>query len=113
MDNKGNVPLREATFFILLSMAANPKHGYAIMKDIEIQSEGRVKLSTGTLYGAIKRLLDRGWIRRVDRSVEAENTRIRKEYELTALGRRFLEAEVERLKSLIRVAQDLISGATA
>jgi DNA-binding PadR family transcriptional regulator len=113
MDIKGNVPLREATFFILLSMAASPRHGYAIMKDIEMLSEGRVKLSTGTLYGAIKRLLDRGWIRRVDRSVVGENTRIRKEYDLTALGRRTLEAEIERLKSLIRVTGDSISGATA
>jgi DNA-binding PadR family transcriptional regulator len=113
MDNKGNVPLREATFFILLSMAANPKHGYAIMKDIENLSEGRVKLSTGTLYGAIKRLLDKGWIRRIDRSFEGEKTRIRKEYELTYVGRRIFEAEVARLKSLVRVAQDSISGATA
>ena len=113
MDNKGNVPLREATFFILLSMAASPKHGYAIMKDIEILSEGRVKLSTGTLYGAIKRLLDRGWIRRVDRSVEGENTRIRKEYELTDVGRRIFEAELSRLESLVRVAQDSVFGAAA
>ena len=113
MDNKGSLPLREATFLILLSMAARPKHGYAIMKDIEMLSEGRVKLSTGTLYGAIKRLLNRGWIRRVARSREGESTRVRKEYELTALGRRILEAEVERLNSLIRIAQDSISGATA
>jgi DNA-binding PadR family transcriptional regulator len=113
MDNKGNLPLREATFFILLSMAASPKHGYGIMKDIEMLSDGRVRLSTGTLYGAIKRLLDRGWIRRVDRSVEGENTRTRKEYELTALGRRIIEAEVARLKSLVRIAQDSFSGATA
>ncbi len=51
---------------ILLSLAPGPKHGYAILKEVETLSDGRVKLSTGTLYGAIERLLDQDWIRRVD-----------------------------------------------
>jgi DNA-binding PadR family transcriptional regulator len=113
MDIQANLPLREATFLVLLSLASSPRHGYAIMKDTEILSKGRVKLSTGTLYGAIKRLLDREWIRRVDISVEVENTRIRKEYELTALGRRIFEAEVVRLESLVTIARDSTAGAVA
>ena len=113
MDIQANLPLREATFFVLLSLASGPSHGYAIMKDTETLSEGRVRLSTGTLYGAIKRLLDREWIRRVDISVEVENTRIRKEYELTDLGRRIFDAEVVRLESLVTIARDSTAGAVA
>jgi DNA-binding PadR family transcriptional regulator len=113
MDIQANLPLREATFLVLLSLATGPRHGYAIMKDTEILSKGRVKLSTGTLYGAIKRLLDREWIRRVNISVEVGNTRIRKEYELTDLGRRIFDAEVARLESLVTVARGTTAGALA
>ena len=113
MDIEANLPLREATFLVLLSLASGPRHGYAILKDTEMLSEGRVKLSTGTLYGAIKRFLDREWIRRVDINVELENRRIRKEYELTDLGRRIFEAEVVRLESLVTIARDSTAGAVA
>ena len=65
-DILSRLPLREPTFFILLSLSPGPKHGYAILKEVEALSDGRVRLSTGTLYGAIKRLLDDDWIRRVD-----------------------------------------------
>jgi DNA-binding PadR family transcriptional regulator len=63
------LPLTEATFFILLSIAQRPKHGYAILKDVESLSGGRIKFSTGTLYGAISRLLEQEW---VDRSRSAQ-----------------------------------------
>ena len=53
-------PLTEPTYFILLSLSPKPKHGYAIMKDVKELSKSRVILSTGTLYGALKRLLDQG-----------------------------------------------------
>ena len=66
MDYDENLPLSEAVFFILLSLAPGPKHGYAIMKDVQALSDSRVGLSTGTLYGALKRLLDGGRVRRVD-----------------------------------------------
>jgi DNA-binding PadR family transcriptional regulator len=111
MDIQTNLPLREATFFILLSLATVPKHGYAIMKDAEALSEGRVKLSTGTLYGAIKRLLEQGWIRRLENRTEVGGARPRKEYELTDLGRRIFEAEVARLESLVSVARESTAGA--
>ena len=99
------LPLREPTFFILLSLSPGPKHGYAILKEVESLSEGRVKLSTGTLYRAIKRLLDRGWIRRVDDPIPNNTDRERKSYDLTELGRRILNAEIARLQKLVRVAQ--------
>jgi DNA-binding PadR family transcriptional regulator len=64
-----------------------------------------LKLSTGTLYGAIKRLLDGGWIRRVDDPLPNGTDRERKAYVLTEQGRRVLNAEVERLQKLVNVAQ--------
>jgi DNA-binding PadR family transcriptional regulator len=103
-ESHSHFPLREPTFFILLSLSPGPKHGYAILKEVESMSEGRVKLSTGTLYGAIKRLLDRGWIRRVDDPNPNGTDRERKSYSLTELGRRALNAEIARLKKLVRVA---------
>ena len=111
MDIQSNLPLTETTFFILLSLAPQPKHGYAIMKDVETLSHGRVRLSTGTLYGAIKRMLEQGWIERVEENGEQANGRIRKSYQLTDLGRRVLEAERERLGVLVAAAQEAMAGA--
>ncbi len=106
MDNaRSYTPLREPTFFILLSLSPGAKHGYAILKEVETLSEGRVLLSTGTLYGAIKRLLDRSWIRRVDDPIPNNTDRKRKAYALTERGRRVLNAELERLQQLVNVAQ--------
>lgn len=101
-----NLPLREPTFFILLSLSPGPKHGYAILKEVESLSDGRLKLSTGTLYGAIERLLDQGWIRRVDDPIPNVTNRKRKAYEITELGRRILNAEIARLRKLVSVAAD-------
>ena len=104
-DTLSYLPLREPTFFILLSLSPGPKHGYAILKEVEALSEGRVLLSTGTLYGAIKRLLNRSWIRRVDDPIPNGTARERKAYTLTEFGRRVLNAELERLQKLVAVAQ--------
>jgi DNA-binding PadR family transcriptional regulator len=104
-DILSQLPLREPTFYILLSLSPGPKHGYAIMKEVETLSEGRLKLSTGTLYGAIKRLLERGWIHRVDDPLPNSTERERKAYILTEQGRRVLNAEIERLQKMVNVAQ--------
>lgn len=98
------LPLREPTFLILLALSPNPKHGYAILKEVEALSEGRVLLSTGTLYGAIRRLLENGWIRRVDDPLPNGTERVRKAYELTEQGRRVLNAEIARLQKLVDAA---------
>jgi DNA-binding PadR family transcriptional regulator len=60
MNTLTEIPLTESTYFILLSLSSKPKHGYAIMKDVWILSNDRIILSTGTLYGALKRLLEQG-----------------------------------------------------
>jgi len=100
-----HLPLTEVTYFILLSLAPGPRHGYAIMKDVRSLSKGRVVLSTGTLYGALKRLLEGGWILRSDEAQPNGKGRERKTYRLTELGRHILEAELERLDSLVSAAQ--------
>jgi DNA-binding PadR family transcriptional regulator len=101
---QANLPLTEVTYFILLSLVPGPRHGYAIMKDVRQMSNNRVVLSTGTLYGAIKRMLEQGWILRSDDPHDDNNGRERKFYRLTTLGRQIFEAEVERLDSLVVVA---------
>jgi len=111
MDQKNEVqsslPLTEATFFILLSLAPGSKHGYAIMKEVSEMSRGRVAFSTGTLYGAIKRMLDQRWIERTGEGEadEAEETgRPRKAYLLTSLGKKIMTAEVARMQDLVQLA---------
>ena len=110
-DIQAHLPLTEAVLFILLSLAPEPKHGYAIMKDVQTLSENRVVLSTGTLYGALKRLLEQGWIERVEDTGDAAegSGRPRKAYALTGLGGRILDAEVARLRSLIVAARSRIA----
>jgi DNA-binding PadR family transcriptional regulator len=103
MDFQEHLPLSEAVFFILLSLLPGPKHGYAIMKDVEALSDSRVSLSTGTLYGALKRLLETGWVRRAAGDERDEAGRQRKAYALTQLGRGILEAETDRLKKLVSI----------
>jgi DNA-binding PadR family transcriptional regulator len=105
------LPLTEATFFILLSLASGQKHGYVIMKDVVRLSDDRVALSTGTLYGALGRLLDQGWIERVDE--EQTSGRPRKAYVLSDLGRSILSAETDRLKTLLSAAQVRLLGREA
>jgi len=106
-------PLTEVTYYILLILSPQPKHGYAIMKDVQALSGGRVLLSTGTLYGAIKRLLEQGWIKRVDDEASNDSGRVRKAYALTKLGRRALEAEVARLYRLVSAASSHSLGEPA
>jgi DNA-binding PadR family transcriptional regulator len=104
-DIQSNLPLTEGTYFILLSLSPRPKHGYAIMKDVRTLSRERLNLSTGTLYGAIKRLLEQGWILRIDDPGSNGSRRKRKVYCISNLGRRILEAELFRLNSLVSAAE--------
>src|SRR5579863_4319417 len=100
------LPLSEPVLLILLSLAGQPRHGYSILKDVEQMSDGRVVLSTGTLYGALRRLLDDDWIERFE---EKESSRGRQAYRLTSQGRRSLQMEVDRMKHLTRLAALLVA----
>ena len=97
-------PLSEQTYFILLSLQSDPKHGYAIAKDVQVVSNGRVTLSVSTLYTTLKRLLDDGWIRLKDET-SAGPGKPRKVYELTNKGGNVLRAEVQRLDTLVAAAR--------
>lgn len=92
-------PLTEPVLLILTSLAAHPRHGYGLIKDIQLLSDGRVRMSTGTLFGALRRLLEDGWIERVDLE---DTSRQKQGYRLTASGRRNLEWELDRMKHLAR-----------
>jgi len=100
MKAQSYLPLSETSFFILLSLATSPKHGYAILKEVEAMSEQRVILATGTLYSALRRMLEDGWITRVMDTPSDDGMRERKLYQLTELGQRILEAESVRVKKL-------------
>ena len=91
--------MTEPVLLILMSLASKPRHGYALMKDIEALSNGRVRMSTGTLYGALRRLLQDTWIERFE---QEDTSREKQAYRLTADGRRQLELELDRMKQLMR-----------
>jgi DNA-binding PadR family transcriptional regulator len=112
MEYQENLPLSEAVFFILLSLLPGPKHGYAIMKDVQALSDSRVNLSTGTLYGALKRLLEGGWVQRVE-DEQDETSRERKAYALTQLGKGILEAETARMQNLVTITRKRSSEGSA
>jgi DNA-binding PadR family transcriptional regulator len=92
-------PLTEPVLLILTSLAAQPRHGYALLKDIESLSGGRVRMSTGTLFGALQRLLRAGWIERFE---QEDTARQKQAYRLTASGRRQLQSELARMRQLTR-----------
>ncbi len=95
-------PLTEAVLLILLSLADQPRHGYSILKDVEEMSAGRVVLSTGTLYGALRRLLEDRWIERVK---QQDTTRGKVAYRLTGAGLTRVQQEMERMKHITRLAR--------
>lgn len=96
-----NKPLTEPVLLILVSLASKPQHGYALMRDISHLSQGRVEVTTGTLYGALRRLLEDGWIERFD---QEDTSREKQTYRLTAIGQRHLEMELDRMKQVTRMA---------
>jgi DNA-binding PadR family transcriptional regulator len=99
-------PLSPAVFHILLALAAGEMHGYAIMQEIAILSDGQVHVGPGTLYGSIKRLLAAGLIEESgDRPDPRLDDERRRYYRLTQDGHRILTAEAERMQGLVRAAQ--------
>jgi DNA-binding PadR family transcriptional regulator len=101
-------PMREPTYFALAALLDGPLHGYAIAKRAEAVSDGRVRLTAGTLYAALDRLLGQGLIA-VD-GEEVVEGRARRYYRLTASGRRALQAEAARLADAAEVVVSRISA---
>jgi DNA-binding PadR family transcriptional regulator len=96
------LPLTPAMFYVLVALADGEIHGYQILKDVEQLTGGEVRLSTGTLYGIIKRLLNDGLIRESSGTSEDER---RRSYELTAFGRDVARAEAARLEHTLAIAK--------
>lgn len=97
------IPLTEALFYILLSVR-RPNHGYGIIQEVERLTDGRVALGPGTLYGAIQTMSARGWIRIYS---EEKDSRRKKEYVITDLGRNVFAQERRRLEELLRNAEKM------
>ena len=99
------LPLKSDVMLILMALADRPRHGYAIIRDVEVRSDGRVLLQTGALYRTLRRLLQDGLIaeRPAPRDADSADER-RRYYEPTRLGRAVLDAELARLARLVRGA---------
>ena len=104
MDN--STPLTEALFYILLAVRT-PNHGYGIIQDISEMTDGRVVLGPGTLYGAINSMLTKGWICLYS---EDKESRKKKEYLVTSIGREIFNNEVKRLNELVKNAKKMDEG---
>ena len=99
-------PLTPAVFHILLALSLGERHGYGIMKQVELDSQGKIRMGPGTLYGSIKRMLDAGLVSESDRRVDPEMDDERRiYYRVTALGARALAAELNRYAHLVALAQ--------
>ena len=98
-DASAYLPLTPAVFQVLVALADEERHGYALLKAVEEQSGGGVRLSTGTLYGIIRRLLDAGLI------AERTTRDGRRLYKLAAFGRDVARAEADRLEALLGTAR--------
>lgn len=99
-------PLPSAAFQILLALAGEDLHGYAIMRQVEEQTGGRVRLGPGTLYTSLQNLLEEGLIEEIDaRDESAIHHERRRYYRLTAAGHRVARAEAERMAGMLRVAR--------
>ncbi len=102
-SQKQLLPLTPAVFFILMSLADAERHGYAIMQQVKILSEGQVHMGPGTLYTTIQRLLDLALIVETTQSKGEEGRR--RYYQLTGAGKLLLEAEIGRMDWLLRLAR--------
>jgi DNA-binding PadR family transcriptional regulator len=100
------LPLPAATFHILMAVAAEDRHGYAIIQDVAMRTDGELKLSAGTLYRSIQRMLEQGLIVETrDRPAPEEDDERRRYYRITPLGTAVAKAEARRLTQLVRMAR--------
>ena len=104
------LPLSPATLHILLSLAAEDLHGYAIMQEVTRQSEGKYTLGPGTLYDNLQRMIQRRLVQELGGRADDEDPR-RRYYRLTSLGRGVLEAETARLAEVVREARQRLQMA--
>jgi DNA-binding PadR family transcriptional regulator len=105
-DARGMLPLTHLTYHVLLALAGETLHGYGIIKEVSKRTDGRMEPETGTLYTAIRRLLDDGLIEESDRRPAPDEDQRRRYYALTPFGAEVLRLESERLAALVAVARE-------
>ena len=103
-DPSGALPLTHVTYYVLLALSTEARHGYGVIKDVANRTGGRVELEAGTLYAAIKRLKDDGWIE--EAPARAATDPRRRTYAITPFGRDVLRAESRRLEAMVQLARD-------
>jgi DNA-binding PadR family transcriptional regulator len=100
------LPLPPATFHILIALAREDRHGYAVIQDVEQRTNGELRLSAGTLYRSIQRMLEQGLIRETrDRPAPELDDERRRYYRITPFGEDVARAEVQRMSSLVKMAR--------
>src|SRR5690349_24943335 len=99
-------PLTPAVFHIRLALSSGERHGYGIMKQVEADSQGKVSMGPGTLYGSLKRMLDADLVQESDRRIDPEMDDERRiYYQITGAGSEALAAELERYQRIVTIAQ--------
>jgi len=109
LDADALLPLPPVTFHLLLSLLDGERHGYAIIQDVEARTSGELRLSAGTLYRSIARMVEQGLITEVARRTPGDDER-RRYYRITPFGVVVARAETRRLSDLVRLAR--LSGLT-
>jgi DNA-binding PadR family transcriptional regulator len=108
VKKQGNAPLTPAVLHILLALSTQERHGYGIMKQVEADSQGKVNMGPGTLYGSLGRMIDAGLIRESDKKVDPKlDDERRIYYQITDLGEKALATELERYRDVVAVARRL------
>jgi DNA-binding PadR family transcriptional regulator len=101
------LPLPEATFHILMAVAEDDRHGYAIIQEVATRTDGMLKLSPGTLYRSIQRMLEQGLIQETaERPAPELDDERRRYYRITSFGRAVAKAEARRLAQLVKLARE-------
>lgn len=106
VKSKANAPLTPAVLHILLALSIKERHGYGIMKQVEADSQGKVNMGPGTLYGSLGRMIKAGLIRESDKKIDPDMDDERRiYYKITGLGQKALAAELERYRKVVAVAK--------
>jgi DNA-binding PadR family transcriptional regulator len=104
------LPLKTDVVFIMMALAERPSHGYGIIGDVDARSDGAIRLQTGALYRALRRLLRDGLIAECGRPAGDENADERRRYyRLTPIGRAVFDADVERMTRVVRAARQTVA----
>ncbi|HEV8145483.1 MAG TPA: helix-turn-helix transcriptional regulator [Bryobacteraceae bacterium] len=115
MDPQSLLPLPPATFHILIALASGDRHGYGIIQDVALATNGKLRLSAGTLYRSIQRMLEQGLVIETrDRPEPEEDDERRRYYRITKFGRDTATAEARRLTQMVRLARagGIVTGRT-